>query len=151
MVKNKDQIYNKFIRALAFFLMILLAAIVVISTLYLIWSLIDKLVLNFGKEELTSVFINFFGLFLLVLVNIELLETLRMYTKEHYVRVETILLVGIIAIARKIIVLDYTKTTSDVYFGIAAVLLTISISYYLLKRARLPTTTKEDHKNQPKP
>lgn len=108
--------------------------VVIVSTAFLAWNVIDKIFLQFNETAFQSVIIELFGLFFLVLVGIELFETLQMYTKERVVHVEVVLLVALIVAARKIIMIDYTKTSTDIFFGIAAVVVSIGISYYLLKK-----------------
>ncbi|MBN1281299.1 MAG: phosphate-starvation-inducible PsiE family protein [Candidatus Thermoplasmatota archaeon] len=133
--------FEKYKNVIILILMGMLGLIVIISTAFVAWSLVDKLILHFDETEFQTIVIELFGLFFLVLVGIELLETLKIYTTEQVVHVEIVLLVSLIVAARKIIVLDYTKVSVDIFFGIAAILIAIGVSYYLLKRAS--TTTKK--------
>ena len=126
--------FEKLKQLIIFFLMGMLLVVVIVSTAFLAWNVIDKIFLQFNETAFQSVIIELFGLFFLVLVGIELFETLQMYTKERVVHVEVVLLVALIVAARKIIMIDYTKTSTDVFFGIAAVVVSIGISYYLLKK-----------------
>jgi len=54
---------------------------------------------------------------------------------EEMVHVEVILLVAIIAIARKVIILDVKTVAPLTLIGVAAIILELSIGYYCLKRA----------------
>ncbi len=76
-----------------------------------------------------------FGLFLLVLIGIELFETMEIYIKENVVHVEVVLTVALIAIARKVIILDLKKVGTPTLLGIAAVILALSVGYYLIVKA----------------
>jgi uncharacterized membrane protein (DUF373 family) len=134
--------FEKLKQLIIFFLMGLLLVVVIVSTAFLAWNVIDKIFLQFNETAFQSVIIELFGLFFLVLVGIELFETLQMYTKERVVHVEVVLLVALIVAARKIIMIDYTKTSTDVFFGIAAVVVSIGISYYLLKK--VSSSSKND-------
>lgn len=113
----------------------MLLLVVFVSIAFLAWNLIDTIILHFSMTNFQNAVINLFGLFFLVLVGIELLETLQMYTKERVVHVEVVLLVALIVAARKIILVDYTTTSPDVFFGIAAVVISIGVTYFLLKKA----------------
>jgi len=132
--------YEKLKQLIIFFLMGMLLVVVIVSTAFLAWNVIDKIFLQFNETTFQSIIIELFGLFFLVLVGIELFETLQMYTKERVVHVEVVLLVALIVAARKIIMIDYTKTSTDVFFGIAAVVVSIGISYYLLKKVSSSST-----------
>lgn len=132
--------YEKLKQLIIFFLMGMLLVVVIVSTAFLAWNVIDKIFLQFNETAFQSSIIELFGLFFLVLVGIELFETLQMYTKERVVHVEVVLLVALIVAARKIIMIDYTKISTDVFFGIAAVVVSIGISYYLLKKVSSSST-----------
>jgi uncharacterized membrane protein (DUF373 family) len=75
-----------------------------------------------------------FGLFLLVLIGIELFETMEIYIKENVVHIEVVLTVALIAVARKVIILDVKEAGSATLLGIAAIILALSVGYYLIMR-----------------
>ena len=79
-----------------------------------------------------------FGFFLMVLIGLELLSSIKLYLQEHVVHAELVVVVALIAVARKVIVLDYEKTEPLTVIAIAALALGLSIGYYLLKQARNP-------------
>ena len=76
-----------------------------------------------------------FGFFLLVLISLELLATVRMYIQDDMIHVELVMVVALIAVSRKIIVLDYSKTDAITVLGIAALIIALSAGYYLMKRS----------------
>jgi len=135
MSEKKMISYTNFKKLIIFILMGMLLLVVFVSIAFLAWNLIDTIILHFSMTNFQNAVINLFGLFFLVLVGIELLETLQMYTKERVVHVEVVLLVALIVAARKIILVDYTTTSPDVFFGIAAVVISIGVTYFLLKKA----------------
>ena len=75
-----------------------------------------------------------FGFFLIVLIGFELFETVKLYLKENVFHGEFILLVSLIAVARKVIILDYTEEDPMSIIAIAALIAAISFGYYLLKK-----------------
>ncbi len=78
-----------------------------------------------------------FGTFLLVLIGIELLDTVKVYLKEKVVHVEVVVLVAIIALARKVVVMKIEEYSGDQLLGIAALILGLAVGYYLIKKAGL--------------
>jgi uncharacterized membrane protein (DUF373 family) len=134
MSEKKMITYTNFKKLIIFLLMGMLLLVVFVSIAFLAWNLIDTIILHFSMTNFQNAVINLFGLFFLVLVGIELLETLQMYTKERVVHVEVVLLVALIVAARKIILVDYTTTSPDVFFGIAAVMIAIGVTYFLIKK-----------------
>jgi len=78
-----------------------------------------------------------FGYFLLVLIGIELLETFKIYLEENVINVQVVLLVAIIAIARKVIILDVKSLPSMTLIGIGVIVVSLSAGYYLVKKSQL--------------
>ncbi|MFO8129154.1 MAG: phosphate-starvation-inducible PsiE family protein [Bacteroidales bacterium] len=76
-----------------------------------------------------------FGFFLIVLIGFELFETVKLYLKENVFHGEVILMVSLIAISRKIIILDYSNENPLTVLAIAALILSVSAGYYLIKKS----------------
>jgi uncharacterized membrane protein (DUF373 family) len=76
-----------------------------------------------------------FGFFLLILIGIELLETIKVYLLDDSIRVEIVFLVAMIGIARHVIDLDYKKADALGLLGMAAIILALTIGYYYLKKS----------------
>jgi uncharacterized membrane protein (DUF373 family) len=77
-----------------------------------------------------------FGFFMLILIGVELLDTIRAYLNDHQVHVEIVLEVALIAVARKIVIIDVKEYTPESLLAIAAIVLSLAAAYYLQKRAR---------------
>ena len=82
-----------------------------------------------------------FGLFLNILIALELLENITAYLRKDTILVELVIVTSLIAIARKIIILDFQKTTGTEIIGLAIAILTLSISYWVIRN----TTPKKPH------
>lgn len=78
---------------------------------------------------------NLFSTFLVLLIGLELLETVKAYLKEDLFHIEYIILVAIIAIARKVIVWDFEKFKTPELFSLSAMIVALGITYYLIKRS----------------
>ncbi len=90
-----------------------------------------------------------FSLILILLIGLELIETVKAYLDEGAVHVELVLLVAIIAIARKVVVWDFDKHSEAELYSLAAMVLALAVSYFLVKHnsLKLPNLfreTKED-------
>ena len=75
------------------------------------------------------------GLFLWLLIGLELHDSIRMYLREHAVHVETVLSVGMIAIANKVIVTDLHEISGLTLVGEAAVLAALCSGYFLVRKS----------------
>jgi uncharacterized membrane protein (DUF373 family) len=71
---------------------------------------------------------------LLVLIGIKLLEMIKVYLKENVVHVEVVFLVAMIALGRKVVILEIKDVPSLTLVGMAAIILALSLGYYLIKR-----------------
>ena len=76
-----------------------------------------------------------FGFFLMVLIGLELLETIRAYLQEDRVHAEVVLLVALVAVSRKVIILKYNELTPEMLYGMSALILALAIGYFLVRRA----------------
>lgn len=115
-------------------LILMMAVIILISTVELGYLLIKDIVsppvFFLEIDELLELF----GFFLLILIGIELLETIKAYLQDQVVHSEVVLEVALIAIARKVIILDLKEYDTTVLIGIAALILAIAGAYYILRR-----------------
>ena len=73
--------------------------------------------------------------FLLVLIAVELLDTMKAYIEENVIHVEIVVLLAIIAIARKVILLDPAETDGVELIGIGIIIIGLAGAYYLLRKA----------------
>jgi uncharacterized membrane protein (DUF373 family) len=83
-----------------------------------------------------------FSAFLLVLIGLGLLDTVRIYMTEKAVRIELVLAVGLVAITRKMMVIDMKDLDGLWLIGIAAVMVALAIGYYIVTSARHKAATK---------
>ena len=80
--------------------------------------------------------IELFGLFLNILIALELLENITAYLKKHIFQVELVIATSLIAVARKIIIFDLQKYSGTDLIALALAILALSISYWLIRRVR---------------
>jgi uncharacterized membrane protein (DUF373 family) len=68
-----------------------------------------------------------------ILIAAELFDTLKSYIHDHSIKVQSILLIGLMAIGRKLLILDYSHTDGLTNMGLAALILSLSAGYYFVK------------------
>jgi uncharacterized membrane protein (DUF373 family) len=78
--------------------------------------------------------LDIFGYFLLVLIGVELLETLRSYIKKDVIHVRVVLEVALIAMARKAIIAEPGNAPVLTSFGLAALILALGVAFYFERR-----------------
>ncbi|MDJ0797506.1 MAG: phosphate-starvation-inducible PsiE family protein [Calothrix sp. MO_167.B12] len=88
---------------------------------------------------INTVLFNVFGLFLNILIALELLENITAYLRKHVVQLELVIVTSLIAVARKIIILNIDKVEGIEIIGLGSVVLALSISYWIIR-----TSNKKD-------
>lgn len=68
-----------------------------------------------------------------ILIAVGLIDTFNIYIKEHNIKVQKILLIGLIAIGRKLLVLDLGNADGLSNMGLASIIFALSLGYYLVK------------------
>src|SRR6185369_16274748 len=114
---------------------LVLAVTVAVAVVELYLLLFEDLRLGISIETLNSLqegLQSVFGSVLLVLLGLELIDTLRVYFVDHEVRTEVILVVAMIAVGRHIIQIDYHDTSGMELIGMAAVVIALAVSFYLV-------------------
>ena len=110
--------------------------VVFLSTIELAIILVQEMLkpplLLLNIEEMLQVF----GFFLMVLIGIELMETVKIYLEKETVHVEVILMVAIIAISRKVIIMDLKEVAALDLLGMAAIVLALASAYFAIKYVR---------------
>lgn len=126
---------KKFKKVIVISLTIMMAIVLLLSAIELGWLIIVDMitppVLILDINEL----IDIFGLFMLVIIGIELLETImKTYLSESVNHVQIVMAVAIIAVARKVIILDVKELSGLNLIGLGTIIFALSAGYYLIKR-----------------
>lgn len=79
---------------------------------------------------------NSFGLFLIILIGLELLKLLKLHLLHHKLRPEVVIEVAIIAVCNKVVTLDLKTLEGETIIGLAALLLALSVGYYVFTKAQ---------------
>ena len=75
-----------------------------------------------------------FGMFLNVLIALELMENITAYLRNHTIQLELVIVTALTAVARKIVIYD-TKSEGDIA-GLAIAVLALAISYWIIRQNR---------------
>ena len=97
--------------------------------IFLIQAVLSSSYKGFLGDSLKEIF----GLFLSVLIALEILENITAYLKKHVVQVELVIVTSLIAVARKIIILDLQSVSGVSLIGLAIAILSLSVSYWIVR------------------
>ena len=74
------------------------------------------------------------GLFLNILIALEITQNITSYLSSHTIQIELVIITSVIAVARKIILLDFQKISDSELLALAATIFSLSICYWLVRR-----------------
>lgn len=114
----------------------------VLMTLVIMWSVVDVAWVIYQRASaspavgLLSVddILASFGAFMAALIAIEIFLNIVLYLRDDVLHVKLVLATALMAIARKVIVLDYKTLESQYIWATAAVILALSIGYWLVAK-----------------
>lgn len=137
--EQSKSVIEVFERVVITALMILLAAAIAVAVALMAYRFVVSVVpavravqsVTDVQERMHLVF----GGTLIVLLGLELLETMKVYFRDHRLRVEVILVVALIALGRHVIELDLKHTPGPTLIGYAALIVALAGGYFLVRRA----------------
>ncbi len=118
------------VRALA----ILMVFVIVMGVVDVAWILYQKLISPPDYILTISDMLATFGAFMAVLIAIEIFINITVYLRDDVIHVKIVMATALMAIARKVIILDLEKIEPEYLWGIASVVIAISIGYWLVVR-----------------
>ncbi len=109
-------------------LLILLVATIDLA-LYIVKNMFQQDFMLFSVDALGELF----GIFLVILIGVELLQALKAFLEEEIIHGEIVVRVVIIAIARKVIVWEFRELSAMETFALSGMMLVLAITYFLVK------------------
>jgi uncharacterized membrane protein (DUF373 family) len=113
-------------------LSILMVVVIIVAIVDLGIFLIQELFTT-PYGEINRTLFKVFGLFLNILIAMEILENITGYLKKHVLQVELVIVTSLIAVARKIIILDLEKVKGVDIIGLGIAVLALSTSYLIIR------------------
>jgi uncharacterized membrane protein (DUF373 family) len=133
-MKPVKEVLHTFTRGIILALIVMMMLAVLLSTIELFIILVAEFLKPpkylLGIDNLLEIF----GFFMMILIGLELLESIRAYLSDESLHVEVVFLVAMIAIARKVIILEIKDLEPLVLIGIASIILALSLGYYFVKK-----------------
>ena len=128
-------IYQRFESMVSLVITAVIGLIIVVALARLCITVVAGLLLGALDPLEPGVFQTVFGEVLTVLIALEFNHTLQFVVARHQSIIQTkvVLLIAMLALARKVIVLDYEKTSWETIVAIAAVTLALGIVYWLMR------------------
>ena len=108
--------------------------VIVMGVIDVAWILYQRLTSPPGYILGISDMLATFGAFMAVLIAIEIFINITVYLRDDVIHVKIVMATALMAIARKVIILDLEQIEPEYLWGIASVVFAISIGYWLVVR-----------------
>jgi uncharacterized membrane protein (DUF373 family) len=145
-LKSNDYL-NLFSKVIIWILVILLCLLAVLTILGLLSDLWTALQDFSQIEDIRTSILSFIGEILLVVIILELVDTILVYTKEHIIRVGSVILVAITAVSRELIIFDYHSGSYLMLFGISAGIIALGIVFWVVSHMYKDAKDRGDHQD----
>ena len=133
---GKDEdflIYIKQVESIVSKILSIAMIFVIIIAVVDLGVILFKEVLNPSIANFNQVIVKLFGVFLNILIALEILENITAYLRKHVIQVELVIVTSLIAVARKIIILDFEKTDGVELIGLGVAIFALSVSYWIIR------------------
>lgn len=127
--------YDRFELVVAVVLSLIVTLIISLALLQLIVRVVPLLITGSLNPLDHSVFQSLFGMIMTVLIAMEFKHSIIRVAqrKDSIVQVKTVVLISLIALARKFVILDTTATPAMTIAALAAATLVLGVVYWLLR------------------
>ena len=116
----------------------------ILMVLVIFWSIADVIYVLYQKLSAPPFFLldmedilQTFGAFMLVLIAVEIFINIRLYLGSNVIPVELVVATALMAVARKVIVLDLKLVSAEQIVGLALVTIALGVTYWLIKNKTL--------------
>ncbi|MDR5890621.1 MULTISPECIES: phosphate-starvation-inducible PsiE family protein [Halomonas] len=116
-------------------------ALAVLMVFVILWGIFDVVYVLYQELasppflllEVGDIF-RLFGAFMVVLIAIEIFINIRLYLGTNVLPIQLVVATALMAIARKVIVLDISTVSAEYVLSIAAVVLALGVTHWLVAR-----------------
>lgn len=128
-------LYERFEQVVAILLSGIIAIVIIMALVQLIMRILPLLIVGAVDVLDYGVFQSLFGTIMTLLIALEFKHSILRVAlrKDSIVEVKTVILIALLAISRKFIILDSSKTGAETIAALAGATLVLGIVYWLLR------------------
>lgn len=127
-------------------LAILMTFVIFMGVIDVGWTIYQKL----GNKPLFILTVNdmlaTFGSFMAVLIAIEIFVNITIYLKDEIIHVKIVIATALMAVSRKVIILDLKVVTAEQMYGLGILIIALSIGYWVV--LQLPSVKVNKSSNE---
>ena len=129
-------LYQRFEHVIISILTALIAIIVVVAVWNLAVKIVFGLVLSGSLDPSDyAIFQAVFGMIFTVIIALEFKKSLLVTAerRDNVVQIRSVVLIALLAVCRKVIILDFRETDAPQVFALAAAILALGVVYWLIR------------------
>ena len=128
-------LYQRFESTVALTLTLIISVVIVVALYRLLVGVLTGLVFGVLDPLEPTVFQEVFGQIMILLIALEFNHTLQYVVErtQSIVQTKIVLLIALLAAARKVIILNLKETGVEAMVGLAALILVIGVTYWLIR------------------
>ncbi len=123
---------HRAIRVAIKMLAVLMVLVIYLGVLDVLYHLYNELMKPPLLHLTVSEIFDLFGTFMVVLIAVEIFINIRLYLGSNTLPIQLVIATALMAIARKVIILDLADTSAEQVFAIGAVTLALGVTYWLV-------------------
>ncbi len=137
--------YERFEHIVSIFLSFIISIVIIFALLQLTREVINVLFFNMLSPLDHKVFQLIFGMIMTLLIAMEFKHSILkvLDRQSHIVQAKGVVMIALLALTRKLIIIDLSETDPSKVFALGFVVLALAVVYYLLKRDDYKNTNKK--------
>jgi uncharacterized membrane protein (DUF373 family) len=126
--------YDKFEYLVVFILTILIASFIAFALWNLVLTIVQSVTSSNFNPDNYQVFQSIFGMMFTIIIALEFKRSILVSTQrmQSVIQVRTVILIGLLAVVRKLIILDVGDAATRELFALAAAIVALGIAYWLV-------------------
>jgi uncharacterized membrane protein (DUF373 family) len=108
--------------------------VIIFGVIDVAWTIYQRLIAQPRFILTMSDILLTFGAFMVVLIAIEIFQNIILYLRDDVIHVKIVLATALMAVARKVIILDYDELEPLYIFATGIVLLATAVAYYFVHK-----------------
>ena len=133
-----DAVYPYFERTIFGTLIFIMMAVILLATAKYAYDIYLSILSYFHPDTsinyLQRVMHEVFGGFLIIVLGVELIGSIRTYFQDHLIKTDVVFQVAIIAVSRHVIQMDFDKANPLTLLGLGFLALTLTVGYFVYRR-----------------
>lgn len=113
---------------------VLMVLVIIFGVMDVAWTIYQRFIAEPRFILTMSDILVTFGAFMVVLIAIEIFQNIILYLRDDVIHVKIVLATALMAIARKVIILDYDDLDPMYIFATGVVLLATGITYFFVHK-----------------